>query len=399
MPKRIRIGLALIPVAAVLAGDPPTIPAPQGGDWLVAPVTRTAGVYAGVHPSEVALDNGLIRRSFRLDAAAGVGACISFEDLRDGRQLLRAVRPEADVTIDGKATPVGGLVGQPIGNYLLPAWISGMKPTPGAWRFVSYESGPIEARFAYAPRKAWVSRESAWPPKGVHLQLRFSPPEGAGYSGELIVHYEMYDGLPVVCKWFNLKNRGSTAFKVDTFASESLAFVEAESSVDVNPRPALPDVHIETDFTTVAMMPEVAQRETVRWLPDPAYTTQVGYDLKTPCLMECRPSVGPARVLKPGETFESFRTWILVQEGKDQTRRTLALGRMYRTLAPWSQACSPVTRSTCGELVGRGKPATSAAWPLWRVTPPLARRCWPSIWCRVAGSRPITSTWSCALAN
>lgn len=299
-------------------------------------------MFAGVHPGEIALDNGLIRRSFRLDAAGGVGACVSFEDLRDGRQLLRAVRPEAEVTTDGKAIPVGGLVGQPVGNYLLPQWASAggpMKPTPGAWRFTSFESGPVEARFDYAPRKAWLSRESPWPPKGVHLQLMFSPPEGAGwgFDGELTVHYEMYDGLPVVCKWISLKNTGSTAFKVDTFASESLAFVEAESSVDVNPRPALPDVHVETDFTTVAMMPEVAQRETVRWLPDPAYATQVGYDLKTPCVLECRPSTGPARVLKPGQTFESFRTWILVHEGKDQTRRTLALGRMYRTLAPWSQ--------------------------------------------------------------
>lgn len=324
----------------VHAAEPPTLPPANGGDWLVTPTTRTAGVFAGAHPGEIALDNGLIRRTFRLDAAGGVGACVSFEDLRDGRQLLRAVRPEAEVTLDGKETPVGGLVGQPIGNYFLPEWTAQggpMKPTPGAWRFVSYDSGPIEARFAYAPRKAWVSRESPWPPKGVHLQLKFSPPEGAAYAGELVIHYEMYDGLPVVCKWFSLKNTSGTAFKVDSFASETLAFVEAESSVDVNPRPALPDVHIETDFTTVAMMPEVAQRETVRWLPDPSYGTQVGYDLKTPCLMECRPPLGPGKVVKPGEMFESFRTWILVQEGQDQTRRTLALGRMYRTLAPWSQ--------------------------------------------------------------
>ncbi len=337
-----RLAFASLIVGVVTAhAAPPALPSPQSGDWLVAAPTRNAGVFAGAHNGEITLDNGLIRRTFRLvppDAPGGpAAACVSFEDLRDGRQLLRAVRPEAEVTIDGKAVPVGGLVGQPIGNYLLPEWVKSMKATSGAWRFQGYESGPIEARFAYLPHPEWVSRPSAWPPAGVDLALSFVPPEGATYAGELVVHYEMYDGLPVVCKWLTLKNTGAAPFRVDSFASEALAFVEAESSVDVNPRPALPSVHVETDFTTVAMMPDVAQRDTVRWLPDPTYTTQVGYDLKTPCVLECWPPIGPAKDVKPGETFESFRTWILVHDSTDATRRTLALGRMYRTLSPWTQ--------------------------------------------------------------
>jgi hypothetical protein len=75
---------------------------------------------------------------------------------------------------------------------------------------------------------------------------------------------------------------------------------------------------------------------TTHWLPDPQYTTQVNYNLKTPVLMESRPPLGPDIAIPAGERFESFRTFELVHDSTDRERRSLAQHRMYRTLCPWA---------------------------------------------------------------
>ena len=38
----------------------------------------------------------------------------------------------------------------------------------------------------------------------------------------------------------------------------------------------------------------------VNWVADPTFTTQVNYEYKTPCLLECRPPLGPAADIAPG---------------------------------------------------------------------------------------------------
>ncbi|MHC4992626.1 MAG: hypothetical protein ACYTGC_16770, partial [Planctomycetota bacterium] len=180
-----------------------------------------------------------------------------------------------------------------------------------------------------------MAMDAAWPPAGIRLTLRFTPRAGASAPIEVDVHYALYDGLPVVCKWFTLRNAGPRPITIDTFAGERLAMVEASSEVEAGASVRLPNVHVETDFTTVSMSGEGSQRQTVRWLTDPTYLTQVNYRRLTRCLLECRPPLGPGARLSPGETFESFRTWILAFDGTDATRRSLALARMYRTIAPW----------------------------------------------------------------
>ncbi|MBI5864648.1 MAG: hypothetical protein HZB38_09090 [Planctomycetes bacterium] len=312
----------------------PAPPPPMTGDWLVAPPARTAGVFRA-DARTLVLDNGLVRRSFRL---APNLACFALEQLTTGESLLRAVRPECELTIDGMKIAVGGLVGQPIQNFLRPEWLDAMAADPQSFVFEDFESGPIEPRFAWRPRTAWLSRPAVWPPPGVHLVLRFRAPAAAATAEGLrvAVHYELYDGLPLMCKWFALENAGSREVRLDGFASEVLAFVEAESEVEQDVRPELPNVHVETDCTLVAMTGESGQRKSARWLPDPTYTTQVNYRLETPCLLECRPPLGPSVAIPPGGTFESLRTWLLVFDSTDAVRRTLSLCRMYRTIAPWA---------------------------------------------------------------
>lgn len=331
-------GLLAEPAAADWGRDGallPRAPDPERVDWLVKPVARRAGVFQGSGPEELVLDNGLVRRVFRLWPNA---ATVALDQLSTGESLIRSVRPEAELTLNGRVVPVGGLVGQPVHNYLLPEWLPELQADPGAFQFVGFRTNTLQPRFGWHPRREWMAGEPPqWPPPGVHLVLRFEAPAGLEELRGIVVevHHEMYDGLPLLAKWLTVHNGSDLPVRLDTFTSEILACVEATSEVEEMLRPRLPNVHVETDFTTVAMSGGSAQRETVHWLPDPTYVTQVNYRLQTPCLLECRPPLGPARTLAPGGRFESFRSWLLYYDGTDQVRQGLALGRMYRTIAPW----------------------------------------------------------------
>jgi len=333
-------------VGQVLASEPaswrsqirelPPAPEPGQQDWLVHRVTRTAGIYRnGVGDDSLVLDNGLVRRTFLLQPNA---ATVAIDQLTTGESLLRSVRPEAEITLDGKSYPVGGLIGQPFHNYLLPEWLPQLKADPEAFVFAGFRTNALAPRLEWKPRLEWLTAEPVWPPPGVELTLIFEGPDSSpGLKGLTVeVHHELYEGLPLMAKWFTLHNRSDHPVRVDSFKSEILACVEATSEVEEMVRPRLPNLHVETDFTTCAMSGGSAQRQTVHWLADPTYTSQVNYLLKTPCLLECRPPLGPAKTLRPGASFESFRTWLLFHDSTDQVRQSLALARLYRTIAPWA---------------------------------------------------------------
>ena len=84
-------------------------------DWLITAPGVKAAAYRSKDGRFFVLDNGLIRRTWRIDPNL---ACVSFDNLTSGKSLLRAVRPEARVVIDGTAWNVGGLTGQPNQAYL-----------------------------------------------------------------------------------------------------------------------------------------------------------------------------------------------------------------------------------------------------------------------------------------
>ncbi|HRI62384.1 MAG TPA: hypothetical protein PK228_21735, partial [Saprospiraceae bacterium] len=91
-------------------------------DWLVKPCTQKAEIYRSADGKDVILYNGLLKRTFRV--VPGV-ACTDFKNLSNGQQLLRALSPEARITVDGKTYLIGGLKGQSEKAYLLPEWLDG----------------------------------------------------------------------------------------------------------------------------------------------------------------------------------------------------------------------------------------------------------------------------------
>ena len=61
--------------------------------------------------------------------------------------MLRSIRPEARVTIDGVAHDVGGLVGQPNHAFLTSEWLDNMSVDSKAMRLVGLKIGePMEPR-------------------------------------------------------------------------------------------------------------------------------------------------------------------------------------------------------------------------------------------------------------
>ena len=73
-------------------------------DWLVHPVQEKATVYNSPDRRDLILYNGLVKRTFRLNPGI---ACTGYKNMTTGQELIRAVSPEARITINGKEYPVG----------------------------------------------------------------------------------------------------------------------------------------------------------------------------------------------------------------------------------------------------------------------------------------------------
>jgi len=299
------------------------------GDWLLQPVTEPVTVERSADGKDLVLGNGLIRRTFCLQPNA---ATVAYDNLMTGTSILRGVKPEATVQIDGRKLDIGGLRGQVEYAYLRPEWVDTLTGDPNAFQFVGYDVGETKARFPWA-RKRYAA-DLPWPPRGASLRLRFQPPEGVLPGVAVTVCYEMYRGIPLLAKWLEIHNGGAQAVRLQAFTSEILAAVESESLVNEPNHWELPNLHVESDYAFHGDDPRTADH-TTHWVPDPQYTTQVNYVRRMPVLLESRPPLGPDVAIEPGRTFTSFRTFELVQDSTERERRGLAVRRMYRTLAPW----------------------------------------------------------------
>ncbi len=315
---------------------PTPVPAPVG-DWLISSQRHPARLYRRSDGKGIVLDNGLIRRTWRLEPDA---ATVGFDNLMTDQPVIRAVKPEAILTLNGIQAKVGGLTGQPNHAYLRDEWLDGMRRHSNALHFVGFESGPTRERLVWKRKR--YSSDAPWPPPGAGLTLHFqgsvsAPSNSAATTGPIsvAVHYELYDNMPVLAKWLTVSNASTVAVTLNTFTSELLAAVEYESVVDQRERWDYPNIHVQSDYTFRGMDARTAN-QTTHWALDPEFKTQVSASSTTPCLLESRPPIGPEATLKPGEVFETFRTFELIHDSTDRERKGLAIRQMYRRLAPWT---------------------------------------------------------------
>jgi hypothetical protein len=152
------------------------------------------------------------------------------------------------------------------------------------------------------------------------------------------VHYNLYDGIPLITKWIEIKNNGEQKVKINRVVNEVLGLVEEESAVVGKPEVMKKQhgIYVETNYAFNNAMRYDISDQTTHWKIDSSYTSQVNYNYETPCLLEIYPERAPGIELAKGETFTSVRTNELLMDSYDRQRRGLMLRKMYRTIAPWT---------------------------------------------------------------
>ncbi len=319
-------------------------------DWLVGPVNAKAKLYATAD-GKIVFSNGLVSRTFTVKPN---GATVSLDLLPDNESFLRSVRPEAEITIGGLTIPVGGLKGQPIHNYLLPEWIDKMVADSASFRLVNYRLEETRARFPWMKRAGWMPIDMPWPAPGkelifdyqlddtaIELILKQDKHTSSTFNHDILkqiavsVHYELYDNMPLFCKWVTIENKSQQPVLLEGFKSEILAATEGESEVDDKKSWIYPNLTVFTDYSFGGTADDRALETSVSWSRDPLYLTQVNYERTMPCLLEVYPKIGPSQEILAGEHFSTYRTWELIHDSRDRERKGLEERRVMRSLAPW----------------------------------------------------------------
>ncbi|MBC9934799.1 alpha-galactosidase [Chitinophaga qingshengii] len=299
-------------------------------DWLVNPKGFTAT--ATEKEKTIVLGNGLLSRSFR--TAPNV-ICTDYRNLVSGEQLLRAVKPEARLFINGHAYQVGGATGQRQNAYLLPAWLDQLQAGSNDFIYTGHELTDIRPVLNWKAAR-WCSNPRQATGKAVIFTYKAQAPELQGVTVK--VHYEVFDGIPLLSKWLEITNGTAQTLRLDQVVNEILATPEEESAVVGRPEMIKTPhgIYVESNYSFNNAMTASLSDQTTHWKTDSTYTSQVNYDLLTPCLLEVHPKVPVGITLAAGEHFESIRTYELLLDGYDRERNGLAKRRMYRTLAPWT---------------------------------------------------------------
>ncbi len=301
-------------------------------DWLIDSKSTSASIVRGDDAQSLVLENGLIRRTFRLSTTAGT---IAFDNLMTGNSLLRAAGPEAQITIGGKVRDIGGFSGQPDRAYLLPEWIARLTNAAPDFQFVGFAPTPVVAPFQWKQKRHHA--EIPWPPSGKAVDFFYQGASGEVRDLAVTIHYEIYDGIPVIGKWMTISNRGPSVITLEHFVQEHLAIVEAESAVDERKEFAwrTPGIDVFSDYMFHGMDFNTGN-QTASWQTDKQYKSQVSYLLNTPCILMVQPPIGPDVQIKPNGFFTTFRSYLVVHDSTDRERQGLTIRHVQRTLAPWT---------------------------------------------------------------
>ena len=304
--------------------------AAQKPDWLIKPIEKKASIF--IKNKQLILDNGLVQRVFLLDPNA---SCISYTNLSSGQELLRSIEPEARLVFNGTSYNVGGLSGQKEKAYLKMDVEKSLQKKDSDFVFTNYSISEIKPFINWKPN-TWLTNPNQ--AKGKTLTLHFISNLPALKNILVEVHYELYDGLPLITKWVSIENKSSASIKINRVVNEVLGLVEEESAVVGKPEEMKKQhgIYFETNYAFNNAMRYDISDQTTHWKTDLSYTSQVNYNFETPCLLEIYPEKAPGIALAPNEVFKSVRTNELLMDSYDRQRRGLILKKMYRTIAPWT---------------------------------------------------------------
>jgi len=334
-------------------------------DWLLGNVKIHSVVSKSRDGKSIILSNGLVRRIFKISPDC---ATVALDNLMTGQSELRAVRPEATITINDKPYNIGGLQGQPVQNYLSNAFINELRQDTDAFHLTGFTQGVTVERFPWKRNEAWSSQKLPWPVPGVRLTFSYAPPGNGDADIKNItvkVIYELYDGMPIISKSVEINNEGKANIVLNSFKSEILAVTETAPKVAAGepreyrilgkknppengtqtdaPRDYIDrftQLFVVTDYAMGGDMEAMKDNPGVRWVFDHPEYEKTGiryYGEYQPARVECTPPIGPDIEIKKGQTWESFRAFELMRDATDDERRGLAERKFWRAMAPWTQ--------------------------------------------------------------
>lgn len=292
-------------------------------DWLVTKFTTPTQL---VHIGEdrIRLTNGLISRDFVMKPDF---ATVDFYSHEKDQSILRAISPEAVVTLDGISYDVGGLNTRiPRGYLNRTALAENMVIDLLAFHYVSHSVSSPEAPFPYRPRR-YAPADIVWPPAGLRLDVLFKAPQSAKSNHQSVtvkVHYEMYDGIPLLSKWVTISQvpGGSPVVRGLVNTVEYLA-VNLEWS-----KTGHGWLHVENDLPHTS----------VTWLDN---DNSRGGGMAGASMASVNSTYLQFGLVPLTSDFISFRVHELVVCSSDPERLGLALHRKMRLLAPHTQE-SPI---------------------------------------------------------
>jgi len=308
-----RINITIIATFFLLIislNHPQTLNAKNQSDWLIK--TLTAPVTVESKANSITIFNGIISRTWYIGANMG---CFSYRNLYSDAEFVRSIQPEAIISIDGKEYQVGGMWHDKVHNYFNTKWLPEMKSKPGAFIFKRMTPSLPESDIKWQPRYGVPA--TPYPPKGKRLTFEFDPPENFDQKIKVLVHYEMYEVIPVMAKWIEVQNLSDREIKINQMTTEILAVARDQKE----------NLYMESSYSCYFI-------QTIFWEDDSLYETAVG-DRNT--LLVSRYPIGPAKRLPPGESFSSYVTYEILNDSHDPERQGLARRKMYRTLFPWTQ--------------------------------------------------------------
>ena len=323
----------------------------QRRDWLIDRIDEPVQVLAQATPDqrhlEIVFTNGLVSRSFFVRDNL---ACISLRNLSNGAEYIRSIQPEARINLDGDWYDIGGLAGQKLKSYLLRSWLDSLHDDGHGFKFARLEVGLPKKRYPWRPR--YNSGDIPWPPNGKRLTFRYEISETARpeHRGTVVqVHYEMYRGIPVVCKSLEFQNTTDKPIDVEKIETEILALQQDQ----------LKRIHMESDYSHALFNRELrasdtqhlvgdkinqfmSQGTTTKWRIEPEYRFYATHnqhedkllDFPHHNVMVSTIPMGPDEAVPAGGVFSSMLSFELLHDSDDSERKSLGYRRMYRVIAP-----------------------------------------------------------------
>ena len=281
-------------------------------DWLVEGIKTptTLSEKDGI----LELSNGLISRYFTTTPDF---TTIDYVTHSKRMSLFRKINPEVDLSLDFSNYKIGSLNTNMDSAYFNRTdYINHLHKDPKAFHYINHTTHIPDAPFYYQPKR-FAPQNINWPPKGLRLDVMFGAPPTAPIRHQgvtVIVHYEMYDCIPLMAKWISVFST-DPAVEIEVHSIETLS-VNKQWSPEFNGW-----LFVENSY------PHAVD---IIWNDD---STVSGLNQPTMKSVFYPPFSIP--ISKNG--FVSHYVFELVTDTSDRERAALSRHRMMRILAPQTQ--------------------------------------------------------------